>query len=118
MGSERNALTTALAELQRSMAQTQQVLSEAGSTYGTLRRRVSRGTPVANACSDMAMPWAQVATQLAELERVRHRVRTAVFALGLSEGMTIGELGRLYGFSRQLAARVAREVREADDAPT
>ena len=68
------------------------------------------------AFSDMAMPWAQVTTQLAELERIRHRVRTAVFALGLSEGMTIGELGRLYGFSRQLAARVAREVREADKA--
>jgi hypothetical protein len=59
----------------------------------------------------MAMPWAGVARQLDELEAARHKVRTALFALGLSEGMTISELGRLYGFSRQLAARIAREAR-------
>ena len=94
------------------MAHTQQVLAEAGSTYGTLRTRVAEKVPVAEAFSDMAMPWSDVARQLDELERARHRVRQSVFALGLSEGMSIGDLGRLYGFSRQLAARIAREVRE------
>ncbi|HTU38263.1 MAG TPA: hypothetical protein VMF35_09605 [Acidimicrobiales bacterium] len=112
MANERRALQSALANLERTMAKTQQVLSEAGATYGALRARVSDKVPVADAFSDMAMPWAAVAAQLGELERARHRVRTAVFALGLAEGMTIGELGRLYGFSRQLAARIAAEVRE------
>ena len=95
------------------MDRTQQVLTEASATYGNLRERVADKIPVAEAFCDMAMPWADVTAQLDELERARHRVRTAVFALGLSEGMTIGELGRLYGFSRQLAARVAAEVRRA-----
>jgi hypothetical protein len=112
MGNERRALQRALSELEQTMEGTQQVLADAGSTYGTLRTRVAKKVPVAEAFSDMAMPWFEVARQLDELERARHRVRQAVFALGLSEGMTIGDLGRLYGFSRQLAARIAREVRE------
>ena len=113
MANERRALQSALASLERTMATSQQVLEEAGTTYGTLRNRISDKVPVADAFSDMAMPWAEVTRQLDELERARHRVRTAVFALGLSEGMTIGQLGRLYGFSRQLAARIAAEVRES-----
>lgn len=112
MASERRALQSALSQLERTMDETQLVLSEAGATYGTLRDRVAKKLPVAEAFSDMAMPWSDVAAALDRLERVRHRVRKAVFALGLSEGMTIGELGRLYGFSRQLAARIAREVRD------
>ena len=50
---------------------------------------------------------------LQELERATHDARRGTFALGLTEGMTIAELGRLYGFSRQLAARYAGEVRAA-----
>ena len=112
MGNERRALQRALSDLELAMERTQLVLTDAGTTYGTLRTRVAQKVPVAEAFSDMAKPWSEVARQLDELERARHRVRQAVFALGLSEGMTIGDLGRLYGFSRQLAARIAREVRE------
>ena len=35
----------------------------------------------------------------------------AVFAVALEDGMSIGELGRIYGFSRQRAARYAKEAR-------
>jgi len=112
MGTERRALQSALADLDRTMRRTQQVLADACSTYGTLRTRVANKVPVAEAFFDMAMPWSEVAGQLDELERARNRVRKAVFALGLSEGMTIADLARTYGFSRQLAARIAGEVRE------
>ena len=105
-------MQSALSNLERTIDTTQQVLTQAGGTYETLRARAAERVPVVEAFSDMAMPWADVTAHLAELERARHRVRTAVFALGLAEGMTIGELGRLYGFSKQLAARVAAEVRD------
>ena len=111
MDRERRALQLALSDLEQTMERTQRVLADAGSTYDMLRTRVAKKVPVAEAFSNMAMPWSEVARQLDELERARHRVRQAVFALGLSEGMTIGDLGRIYGFSRQLAARIAREVR-------
>jgi len=48
---------------------------------------------------------------LANLERARHRVLVANFRVALGDGMTIGELARNYGFSRQRAARYAKEAR-------
>jgi hypothetical protein len=49
---------------------------------------------------------------LARLEQVRHTMLLRVFAVALGDGMTIGELSRNYGFSRQLASRYAKEARE------
>ena len=48
----------------------------------------------------------------------RHELRLAVIARCLDEGMSIGEVGRQYGFSRQLASRYAKEVRERTQAET
>jgi hypothetical protein len=55
---------------------------------------------------------AKMTAVLKELERARYEARSAAFALGLTEGLSIGELGRLYGVSRQLAQRFAKEARE------
>ena len=44
-------------------------------------------------------------------EEARHQVRLRIFELGLDEGLSIGELARVFGFSRQLAARYAKEAR-------
>jgi hypothetical protein len=49
------------------------------------------------------------------LERARHTVRLAVIGDCLASGMTIGELGRRWGFSRQLAARYVKEIRDQSD---
>jgi hypothetical protein len=48
---------------------------------------------------------------LKEVERARHEMRLAVFAEALERGTSIGQLGRVFGFSRQLAARYAKEAR-------
>ena len=48
---------------------------------------------------------------LRALESARHRSRPSVFAAGLDEGTTFRELARAWGFSRQLAAKYAKEVR-------
>ncbi len=45
------------------------------------------------------------------LERHRHGARLSLIAAGLQEGMTVGEIGRAFGFSRQLAGRHAKEAR-------
>ena len=47
---------------------------------------------------------------LRHLERCRHAVLVAIFAVALEDGMSIGELSRNYGFSRQRAARYAKEA--------
>jgi hypothetical protein len=46
---------------------------------------------------------------LAELEHARQECRRAVAAQAISEGMTRGELARMWGVSRQLVARIAKE---------
>ena len=44
-------------------------------------------------------------------EAARHTMRLRIFELGLEQGLSIGELGRIFGFSRQLASRYAKEAR-------
>jgi DNA-directed RNA polymerase specialized sigma subunit len=48
---------------------------------------------------------------LAEVESTRHKVRQLAFARGLAEGMSIGELARMWGISRQLASRYLKEAK-------
>ena len=44
------------------------------------------------------------------LTALRHRTRSLVFALAVEEGLSIGEVGRTWGISRQLASRYVREA--------
>lgn len=50
---------------------------------------------------------------LKQVEEVRHEIRLYAFAVSLEQGVSVAELARQYGFSRQLAARYARDAREA-----
>ncbi len=49
-------------------------------------------------------------TALKNVESARHAMRIQIFQVGLEQGLSIGELGRHFGISRQLAARYAREI--------
>jgi hypothetical protein len=51
---------------------------------------------------------------LEALEHSRHEMRVAFIGPSLDEGMSIGEIGRSLGVSRQLAARFAKEARGED----
>ncbi len=51
----------------------------------------------------------EVNDALIVMEKTRHQLRSRIFALGLDRGMTMSELGRAWGFSRQFAARLAKE---------
>ncbi len=44
------------------------------------------------------------------IERQRREMRHKLFALAMTEGYSIGEMGRMFGFSRQLASKYAREL--------
>ena len=51
---------------------------------------------------------------LSEFDECRHRLRISITAAGIEEGMSIGDIGRAFGVSRQLAARFAKEARSQD----
>jgi hypothetical protein len=48
---------------------------------------------------------------LFELEQRRRASRVASFRSALAHGITISELSRIWGFSRQMASRYAKEAR-------
>ena len=55
--------------------------------------------------------WRQsVNDAIDEIERQRREMRLKLFALASSEHYSIGEMGRLFGFSRQLASKYANEL--------
>ena len=88
-------------------------------TEATVRRGlklVASGADVATALRAVspADTRQSINDALKAVEEARHRMRLHIFEIGLQEGLSIGELGRIFGFSRQLAARYAKEAREAD----
>ena len=80
-------------------------------------RRVLAGVhgrvPVARALSDVrADSWRSAVTEAIQVFEVsRHRVRLALVAMSLEDGMSIAEVSRAWGVSRQLASRWAQESR-------
>jgi hypothetical protein len=96
-----NALKDAQRALQVAEANTRNALC---SKSPVPTAAVLRATPVAGFRPD-------VDRALTELERARHRVVVANLRVALDDGMTITEFGRIYGFSRQLASRYAKEAR-------
>jgi hypothetical protein len=50
-------------------------------------------------------------TALEKLERVRHCSRLSVIAAEIDEGSSISDVGRHWGFSRQMAQRYVKEAR-------
>ena len=47
-------------------------------------------------------------------ERLRHRARLRMIALGVSEGMTPADIQRHWAITRQLTSRALQEIRDLD----
>ncbi len=52
---------------------------------------------------------ASLGDSLAELERTRHDAQRLLFQLMHAEGLTLADIGRMYGISRQLVSRLVNE---------
>jgi hypothetical protein len=94
------AITVARTEMRR----TQQFLQD-------VRQRVADGETVESliALKPPAAYRQAFADGLDDLNRSRHKARQKVFALALERGVSVADLGRAWGFSRQLAARYVSE---------
>jgi hypothetical protein len=82
----------------------------------TLRRalkKVDQGSSVASAvlAVNPAETRQRINDALLMVEQRRHDARRTVFAAALEEGMSVSDLARAWGFSRQMAARYAKEAR-------
>jgi hypothetical protein len=113
--SQQDNLIACLQALDEVLSSSASVLNAARGANRQFGETISEGRPLRDAFASISVPetMSTVTQELKKLEIVRHRTRTAVFTLGLAEDMSIGELARLYGFSRQLAQRYAHEARQA-----
>lgn len=113
MDQDRKKVLTSVDEFVEACAQFRKTLSAVSTSNRRARTLVEKGRPVREVLA--AIPTGAIrktmTQQIEELEAARHNVRLAVFTLGLNEGLSIGELGRTMGFSRQLASIYAKEAR-------
>ena len=84
-----------------------------------LRALIASGADVREGLSNGPMSGLRhsLTESIEQLESARHQSRLSLVAVGLREGMTIGDFGRIWGISRQLASRYAREARSHEAAP-
>jgi hypothetical protein len=78
--------------------------------YRSLKRKLERGVPASRALASMDLPGLrdELAQEMVRIDEARQRLRTSLIKLCLEEGLPIGEVARLWGFSRQLAQRYAK----------
>jgi hypothetical protein len=83
-------------------------------------RKADRSGDVQSALlSPQLAVWRQsVNDSINEIERCRREMRLKLFALALADNYSIGEMGRLFGFSRQLASTYAHELSGSQDRRT
>lgn len=77
-------------------------------------RELRRGTPVQDVVvatgHDPADVRATTNELIDEFERSRHAMRLVFIGQSIADGVTIGQIGKDLGVSRQLVARLAREA--------
>jgi hypothetical protein len=112
MTEERKTTLAALAQFEAACAAARHELRHDQITAARVRRQLERGDPLTVVIerNRVASVRQTLTNTVADLERARNEMRMACFRLGLEEGATISELGRLWGFSRQLASRIAQEA--------
>jgi hypothetical protein len=112
----RDARAVVVAELDDLVAASQRLRQEllgAEKSYRWARRLVAQGKPMGELLSEVGAGTvrSKVSDALDRFERARHASRRSFVVAGQAEGMSLGQMGRLWGFSRQLAARYAAESR-------
>jgi hypothetical protein len=114
----------AIASIERTIEASQALRANLRSGEAIGRQMIQKlrsGTPVSQAVIATGAEPSQLRknanTLLAEFEDCRHEMRLAFIGPSITEGMTISQIGRDLGVSRQLAARLAKEARDASRAP-
>ena len=76
-----------------------------------IREGLRSTKPVATVVADarLAIERSRLTDAIIELERARGQARNWLFRALHSEGVSIGEISRLWGMSRQLASRILRD---------
>lgn len=88
-----------------------------GETIGRrMIKKLQNGVPVSNAVEEVGANASELRRSAAEhlscYEHRRHEMRLTFVGAALDEGLSIGEVARKIGVSRQLMARFAKEAQD------
>lgn len=113
MGSERNRAIRELRNAEAASAELRESLRATEGRFKQVRERLERRASLEEALSGVDLPRAreQLTSNLQHFEQARYRMRLAAWSLGDKEGHSASELARLWGFSRQLGAKLLRDAR-------
>ncbi len=114
MTSHRDAIVRQLELLLEASRRTREHLRSAEAVLRRAIKRLEQGEPIVTALRESgAFQSAHVINEtLTVLERNRRDLRSAVIFGTGEEGVSLGQLAREIGVSRQLLQRVAKEARE------
>lgn len=112
MPDKEETVATAMQELIKANRAAREVMRKNEIRLKRAMKKFDRGIDMQSALRIMQPRAPRLSTNeaLEAYEAARHNLRLAVIRELLSTGMTIGEIGRQWGFSRQLAARYVKEV--------
>ncbi len=115
MGSVKRVESDALRSVQElvdALADARRVFREVEQSFQRALRKAGRNGDVESALlsPQLAVSRQNVNDAIDQIEQQRREMRVKLFALGRSEDYSIGELGRMFGFSRQLASKYANEL--------
>ena len=113
MPSKRSRLVRNMADLIELTDEVCEVLERYRASSLELSDRLQRGEMlevIYPAIEGPARPR-EVTEALVRFAAARHQVRLAMFELGREQGVSIAEVGRQLGLSRQLASRLAKEAK-------
>jgi hypothetical protein len=116
MSVKRKRLVDSIAELVESSARLRGCLQRYERAMTRISKNLERGELAVRASTGTDIPAQrrQVTEAIEEFEAARHQLRLALFALGMEEGASMSEIGRVLGISRQLASRLAGEAASKD----
>ena len=109
---EREQALAALADFQNEAAALRESLRRYESVLERVRRDVEHGIPLHEVMNEIGVANRRLdlVERLTRFEDARHRMRVACFRLSHAEGLNISAIARLWGISRQLAARFIKEA--------
>ena len=112
--SERERALAGLRRFQAEAASLRQALGGYERALERTCRQVEGGAPLHEVLKKIGVGElrADPVARLTRFETARHRMRVACFRMSLADGLSIGEIARLWGISRQLASRLLKEAGE------
>jgi len=98
-------VVTQSAALRKELEQYEGAMEELGRRLGTDEAALSAVRAI-----DAPARRRLVTDAMKAFEGARHRLRLILFALAEEDGLSVSDMARALGFSRQLASRLAREA--------